>query len=62
MLLSVLMLQRAMTSPFETFRAIFPYSDRLDRLLAVGWEDIGGVVLAMSAFACMTVIGALRSR
>ena len=56
------MLQRAMTIAFETVRAMFPQSDRLDRLLAIGWEDIGGVVLAMSAFAFMSVVGALRSR
>jgi hypothetical protein len=56
------MLHRAMTIPFETFRAILPHSDRFDRLLALGWEDIGGVVLAMGAVAFMTALGALRSR
>lgn len=61
-LLSVIMLHRAMTIPFETFRAILPHSDRFDRLLAIGWEDIGGVVLAMGAVAFMTAVGALRSR
>ena len=61
-MLSVLMLHRAMTIPFETFRAILPHSDRFDRLLALGWEDIGGVVLAMGAVAFMTALGALRSR
>ena len=60
--LSVIMLHRAMTIPFETFRAILPHSDRFDRLLAIGWEDIGGVVLAMGAVAFMTAVGALRSR
>ena len=56
------MLQRAMTIFFETFRAMFPHSDRFDRLMAIGWEDVGGVVLAMSAFAFMTAVAALRSR
>lgn len=62
MMLSVTMLQRAMTIPFETFRAILPASDRFDRLLAMGWEDIGGVVLAIGGVAFMTAVGALRSR
>ncbi len=62
MWLSVTMLQRAMTIPFETFRALLPFSDRFDRLLAIGWEDVGGVVLAMGAVAFMTALGALRSR
>ena len=56
------MLHRAMTIPFETFRAILSHTDRFDRLLALGWEDIGGVVLAMGAVAFMTALGALRSR
>lgn len=62
MKLSVIMLQRAMTIVIETFRAMFPHSDRFDRLMAIGWEDVGGVVLAMSAFAFMTAVAALRSR
>ncbi|MGN5373643.1 hypothetical protein [Sphingomonas hankookensis] len=51
-----------MTIPFETFRPLLPFSDRFDRLLAIGWEDVGGVVLAMGAVAFMTAVGALRSR
>lgn len=62
LMLSVIMLHRAMTMIFETFRAILPHSDRFDRLMAIGWEDIGGVVLAMGAVAFMTAVGALRSR
>lgn len=56
------MLHRAMTMMFDTFRSILPHSDRFDRLLAIGWEDIGGVVLAMSAVAFMTAVGAIRAR
>jgi len=58
----MIMLHRAMTIPFETLRAILPHTDRFDRLLAIGWEDVGGIVLAMGAVAFMTVMGALRSR
>lgn len=58
----LLMLHRAMTIDFQTLRAILPASDRFDRLLAIGWEDVGGIVLAMSAVVFMTALGALRSR
>ncbi len=39
-----------------------PLSGTFDRLLAVGWEDVGGVVLAMGAVAFMAAVGAIRSR
>ncbi len=56
------MLQRAMTIPFETLRTTLPWADKVDRLLAIGWEDIGGLVLAMGGIAFLTAVGALRSR
>ncbi len=56
------MLQCAMTIPFETLRTLFPLTDRFDRLLAIGWEDIGGLVLAVGGIAFLTAVGALRSR
>ncbi len=59
---SVIMLQRAMTIPFETLRTMLPLSDKVDRLMAIGWEDIGGLVLAMGGIAFLTAVGALRSR
>lgn len=58
----LIMLHRAMTISFETLRTILPHNDRFDRLLAIGWEDVGGIVLAMGAVAFVTVMGALRSR
>jgi len=59
---TVIMLQRAMTIPFETLRTMLPMADQFDRLLAIGWEDIGGVVLAVGGIVFLTAIGALRSR
>lgn len=59
---AVIMLQCAMTIPFETLRTLFPLTDRFDRLLAIGWEDIGGLVLAVGGIAFLTAVGALRSR
>lgn len=56
------MLHRAMTVLFETLHSTLPLSSTFDRLMAVGWEDIGGVVLAMGAVVCMAVVGAIRSR
>ncbi len=57
-----IMLRRAMTIPFETLRSMLPMADQFDRLLAIGWEDIGGVILAMGGIAFLTAVGALRSR
>jgi hypothetical protein len=59
---TVIMLRRAMTIPFETLRTMLPMADQFDRLLAIGWEDIGGVVLAVGGIVFLTAIGALRSR
>lgn len=56
------MLRRAMTIPFETLRTMLPMADQFDRLMAIGWEDVGGVVLAMGGIAFLTAVGALRSR
>lgn len=59
---TVIMLRRAMTIPFETLRTMLPMADQFDRLMAIGWEDVGGVVLAMGGIAFLTAVGALRSR
>ncbi|MGN7158613.1 hypothetical protein [Sphingomonas sp. SAFR-052] len=59
---AVIMLRRAMTIPFETLRSTLPIADQFDRLLAIGWEDIGGVVLAVGGIVFLTAVGALRSR
>lgn len=56
------MLHRAMTVFSETLHSTLSLSGKLDRLMAVGWEDIGGVVLAMGAVTFMAVVGAVRSR
>ncbi|MEN2747815.1 hypothetical protein [Sphingomonas sp. T9W2] len=59
---TVIMLRCAMTIPFETLRTMLPMAEQFDRLLAIGWEDVGGVVLAVGGIVFLTAIGALRSR
>ena len=56
------MLRCAMTIPFETLRTMLPMAEQFDRLLAIGWEDVGGVVLAVGGIVFLTAVGALRSR
>ncbi|WP_242116748.1 hypothetical protein [Sphingomonas lacusdianchii] len=59
---TVIMLRCAMTIPFETLRTMLPMAEQFDRLLAIGWEDVGGVVLAVGGIVFLTAVGALRSR
>ncbi len=56
------MLRRIMESMYETLRSVLPHIDRFDRLLGIGWEETGGMILAAGAIAFMSLIGIVRTR
>lgn len=62
MLKVVVMLQRVMGTHYQTLRAYLPSPDRLDPLWEIGWEDTGGVVLALGGIAFMALFRVIRSR
>ncbi len=56
------MLQRVMGTHYQTLRTYLPSSDRLDPLWEIGWEDTGGMVLALGGIAFMALFRVIRSR
>lgn len=58
----VVMLRRVMDTSYQTLRSYLPSTERFDRLMEIGWEDTGGMLLAIVAIAFMSLVGALRSQ
>ena len=57
-----LMLRRIMVESYQMLRSQVLQSETFDRLMAVGWEETGALILAVGAVAFMSLIGMIRAR
>jgi hypothetical protein len=55
------MLRRIMAIP-DTLRSLLPSFGQFGRLMEIGWQDVGGIVLAISGITAMSVMQRFRSR
>jgi hypothetical protein len=57
----VAMLHRIMMTPIESLRSLVR-TDRFERLLAIGWEETGAIILAAMAIGVIGAVQLIRSR
>ncbi|MBD8677619.1 hypothetical protein [Sphingomonas sp. CFBP 13720] len=55
------MLHRIMMTPIESLRSLVR-TDRFERLLAIGWEETGAIILAAMAIGVIGAVQLIRSR
>ncbi len=60
--ISMAMLRRVMIESYQMLRTYLLESDQFDRLMAVGWEETGALILAIGAIAFMSLVGMIRAR
>jgi len=58
----VVMLRRIMVETFQMLRSQVLHSEPFDRLMSVGWEETGALILAIGAVAFMSLVGMIRAR
>lgn len=56
------MLRRVMIESYQMLRSYVLQSEPIDRLMAVGWEETGALILAVGAVAFMSLVGVIRAR
>lgn len=56
------MLRRVMVETYHMLRSYLLESESFDRLMAVGWEETGALILAVGALAFMSLVGMIRAR